>query len=405
MTIKNGQLILLITLIGCISNSCVETFDFETEVETFESALVIEATITNELKSQEILLSRTFALDEDGPSPENNANVKVIDGVQNEYLFHETDPGVYISNTAFSVQPNRNYTLQIITNNGRSYASQPTQLTKNTHIDNLYPLRSFNDDGVEGMSIFVDSFDPTGNSNYYRYTYEETYKIIAPLYDSLEIVFQEGSFFDHDLILRPEQEKICYGTTKSNTIIITSTIGFVEDRIDQFRVRFISRDNYIMSYRYSILVKQHVQSREAYTFYETLKDFSESESLFSENQTGFISGNVFSVANQQEKVLGFFDVSFLDAHRVYFNYEDYFPGEVLPPYAIGCNGFVAPLVETLGGGHPLFDHIVQGFQFFGFNPGSDDDFVFGDGPYVLVTRACGDCTALGSNVVPDFWIE
>ncbi|MEC8831737.1 MAG: DUF4249 domain-containing protein, partial [Bacteroidota bacterium] len=27
------------------------------------------------------------------------------------------------------------------------------------------------------------------------------------------------------------------------------------------------------------------------------------------------------------------------------------------------------------------------------------------GPYVFVPRICGDCTLLGSNVEPDFWVE
>ncbi len=26
-------------------------------------------------------------------------------------------------------------------------------------------------------------------------------------------------------------------------------------------------------------------------------------------------------------------------------------------------------------------------------------------PFIMVTRPCGDCTALGSNIVPDFWEE
>ncbi len=33
--------------------------------------------------------------------------VKVVDDIQNEYTFPETDPGTYMSTSAFSVQPNR----------------------------------------------------------------------------------------------------------------------------------------------------------------------------------------------------------------------------------------------------------------------------------------------------------
>ncbi len=398
--------IILIIILGIISSSCLETFDFESEVKTFESALVIEATITNELKLQKILLSRTFQLDTTAPSPESNASVKVVDDAQNEYLFHETDFGVYISNSAFSAQPNRNYSLQIQTNDGALYSSKAMQLTQNTNIDNVSVERGFNDDGVEGISILVDSYDPFGNSRYYRFEYEETYKIIAPKYSAYEIVFKEGSFFDYDILLRPEQEKICYNTVKSNTIIITSTINLVEDRLEKFTARFISRENYIMSHRYSILVKQYVQTQEAHAFYNALKNLSESESLLSQTQPGFINGNVFSETNQNEKVLGFFEVSSFDQKRVYFNYADFFPDEDLPPYIVGCNTLIAPPVATQGEppGHPLFDNIAAGFQYFETNDGSIPGVLFG-GPEIIVLPECGDCTVLGNNTPPDFWVD
>jgi len=45
-------------MISFITNSCIEPFEFETI--DFEDTLVIEATITNELKYHEINLTRTF---------------------------------------------------------------------------------------------------------------------------------------------------------------------------------------------------------------------------------------------------------------------------------------------------------------------------------------------------------
>jgi len=402
MIFKRTVQFFTIIILSVAMHSCIETFeDFKTE--TFESALVIEATITNELKKQEILLSRTFALEEDGPSPERNADVKVIDDVQNEYIFQETDSGRYVSTMAFNAKPNRTYSLSIKTNDGRSYTSDQSQLTQATQIDNLYAVREFNRDSIEGVSIFVDSFDPTGNSKFYRYEYEETYKIVAPKYIPFEVVFHEGSFTEFDLLPRPEQEKICYNTIASNTIIISNTTELNEDRIDRFPVRFLNRNNYIISHRYSILVRQFVQSREAYVYYEALKSFSELENLFSENQPGFINGNVFSENNRDEKVIGFFEVSSVDSKRIYFNYIDLFPDEELPLYAINCGTFIAPQVEVAAFIYPLFDHISSGFQYVSVNPSYTGSIH--DSPFFLVHRACGDCTALGKTEIPDFWIE
>ena len=310
MSLKKILKVVFTPIIVLVNYSCIETFDFESEIEIFESALVIEATITNELKPQEILLSRTFRLEANVPSPERRAQVKIIDNTNTEYLFKESDSaGTYLSTLPFAAKQNQDYTLSIITNDGKEYSSTPTKLTQNTKMDSLYAVRDFNEDGVEGMSIYVDSYDPTGNSNYYRHEYEETYKIIAPFWSNKDLVVIDspnnaafGVQYNLSFVPRSQEEQVCYNTVTSNAINISNTVDLEEDRLDKYRARFIGRDNFIISHRYSILVSQYVQSREAQEYYEKLKLFSASESLLSENQPGFFEGNVFSLDKSNEKV-------------------------------------------------------------------------------------------------------
>jgi len=353
------------------------------------------------------------------PVKESGATVVVTDDASNSYAFTETEPGNYKSQSPFAAQPNRSYKLSITTG-GKQYSSSEMQLTQPTTIDNLYVERDFNENGIEGVSVYVDSNDPLGNSKYYRHEYEETYKIIAPSYSPYEMIpngvefpilpadqpnfasMQELVDFLVTTQLRPEQEQICYNTVKSNTIITTNTNDLLEDKLEKYRVRFIGRDNSEIMHRYSILVRQYVQSLEAHTFYETLKTQSLSDNVFSETQPGFLVGNVFSQGNTNEKVVGFFEVSAADAKRVYFNYADLFVGENLPPYYVECDDFFEPdplTVDILSGiwtGSPLVQALDNGFQFF------DNQ---GDLPYRLVLNVCGDCTNLGSNEIPDFWEE
>lgn len=402
-------------LILMTSLSCVEEIPIETE--SFESVLVVEATITNENKKQQILLSRSFRFDSI-PVQESNALVLVTDDALNSYEFSETSPGIYKSQSDFAAQQGRSYTLSVVTAAGKKYASTEMLLTAPTSIDNLYVERDFNENGLEGVSIYVDSYDQTGNSIYYRHEYEKTYKIIAPSYSSEELVPNgvvfpilpdDQPFFSsvQELMdwlvtrqLRPEQEQICYNTIASNTIIVTSTNDLLEDKLDKYRVHFVGRDNSEIMYRYSILVKQFVQSREAFTFYETLKTQSLSDNVFSETQPGFLAGNMFSESDDNEKVVGFFEVSSSDEKRVYFNYADLFLNEELPPYYVTCDDFFTPdilRVDPLSGtwlGSPLVEAIENGFQYF------DNE---GDIPYRLVLNVCGDCTFLGDNEVPEFW--
>jgi hypothetical protein len=397
-----NRLTCLLVMIYISLVSCVKEIDFETE--TFESALVVEASITNEEKKHEIKLSRTYRFEDEGPAPETNAIVKVV-STNGDILFEETEAGKYISMVAFAAMPNINYVLQIKTSDGRSYKSNETNLTQTTQIDNLYAVRETNDDGVNGMSIYIDTFDPTGNSNYYRYEYEETYKIIAPKWVDMDLIVVADEWPDCfvELIPRPDT-RVCYNTVGSIDNIQGATTQFTEDRLTRFLVRQISSENYILSWRYSILISQYVQSIEAYTYFETLSDFAGEGSLFLQNQPGFIGSNIGSENSSQEMVLGFFEVSSVSSKRMFFSYDDFYPNEPQPPYAVACDelspeidlghptDLCGPLLVLIDGGTILYYQVNE-------SPGPRE------GPFYIVTAECGDCTRLGVTTVPDFWEE
>jgi len=400
--IKIQQLISILIL-SILASNCTEPFDFDEQI-VFEDAIVVEATITNELMYHQIKISRTFKFEDDGPKAENNASVKLVDSENNTYVFVENEPGIYVSNTKFEAKPNIDYQLFITTNDNRSYTTLNKQLTNSTKIDQLYASREVNSVGTEVVSIFVDSYDPTQSSNYYRYEYDETYKIIAPNWVSKDFVILQDEY-GNDLANpgfepRPLDERVCYNTTISNSIIQTSTTDLLEDRVSKFSVRNIRFDDPIISHRYSILVKQYVQTLEAYTYYDVLNQLSGTGSLFSQIQPGFINSNIFSVNNRDEKVLGFFEVSTVTEQRMFFNYEDLFPNENLRPYFINCRPST-PVIATPAG-TPLKDGIQAGvIKYFEDN----NDQSVGEGPYFVVPTPCGDCTVLGTNEQPDFWIE
>lgn len=391
-----------------ISSACINEIDFKTE--DFESALVIEATITNEAKIQKIILSRTFAFEEDGPSPETGATV-VIETNQGVFSFQEAEPGIYLSEIVFSAQANLEYQLKITTSNGSKYLSSSTQLTQATTIDAIYAERATNNLGENGIFIYVDSFDPTGNSKFYRYEYTETYKVISPKWVDKDIIVVDDTpqICEVDLVDRAQEEQICYATKKSMEINLVNTSSFSEDRVSKHLVRFINSNNYILSYRYSILVRQFVQSQEAYNYYATLDSFSEEGSIFSQIQPGNFSGNIFSETNSEEKVIGFFDVSTVSAERLFFNYEDFYPDEGIPPFFIACIPTDHPQFTATGFCGPLITELKSDRVVYHSGASKILDTITNDsitiGPFLMVLRPCGDCTALGSNVVPDFWVE
>ncbi len=375
--------------------SCTE--EFVPETETFQNLLVVEGNITDELKRHEIILSRTFRFEDEEASGESGAQVIVKDDLQNEYVFEETDPGKYVSTSAFQAVSDRTYVLSILTASGKSYESDPVRLPQSVQIDNLYAERIINEEGLEGVGIFVDNFDATGSASFYRYEFEETYRFNAPSFNDQDIVLVSEDPFVVNFVPRPQNKRTCYKTELSQGIIITKTEELDENKVFRFLVRFIGVDDYTNSDRYSVLVHQFTQSREAHVYYENVQNFSNSQTLFSQIQPGFIGGNMNSIDNPDENIIGFFQMTSVTSKRLFFNYRDFFPTESLPPFFIDCSGTGPQMLPIPTA---LITELKRGDLLYAGETGINDIFT---GPYLLVPEQCGDCTVLGTNVRPDFW--
>lgn len=386
-------------------NGCTEQYILQTN--NFENALVVEATITNELKKQTIKISRTFRLEENGPIFESGADVSITDNEGNQYQFEEED-SIYVSTTEFKAIQGRKYKLNFTTRDGSSYNSTSENLTAVNEIENMTATVQTRE-GQIGVQINVNSYDPNRTSKYYRYEYEETYKIITPLWDPDTAILlpplEIGGHKEIGLIPRTGESKTCYSTDYSKDIILTTTNELSEDRVN-FPVRFISNKNYIISHRYSILVRQYIQSLEAYTFYKTLKELSGSESILSQNQPGFFYGNINALNNPNEKIIGFFEVSSVSSKRIFFNYENLFPNEPIPPYKEECE--IRNWVFCFESANPdckgaiLLSNIETNQLLY------LDNYLYTNGinqVYKMVPPPCGDCTTFSSNKIPSFWIN
>jgi len=385
----------LITIL--ISFSCTEPYLLQTS--NFEEALVIEATITNELKTQQIKLSKTYRLEENGPEFVENANVSIEDNLGNVYPFIENND-VYESQTPFQAIAGRNYKLTIIAN-GKTYTSSQEVLGTVNPIQNV-EVNDINLAGERGAEIRVKAFDPTNSSKYYRYEFEETYKIIAPKWlpytvkvdpNTLEFIFTPRAY----------EARTCYSTFKSNELILHTTSNLSEDRVD-FMVRFIPVSNPIIMHRYSILVKQYIQNLASYTYYNTLKTMSGSGSILSQNQPGFFSGNIKCDSNPNEKIIGFFDVSSISSQRIFFNFEEVFPNTLQPAYFYDCF-YCQELDPFLCPG--AYDWTLVSDRIFATSSLNTIPtyllYYSGPNPLNLIPPPCGDCTTFSSNVVPSFW--
>jgi len=383
-------------------NGCIEPF--ETTNLTFENILVVEGRLTNENKKHTIQLSRTFQVDSSTPTPEQNAKVFIIENNNITHSFTEQEPGVYITDNSFSAKANTIYQLKIETQNGKTYSSTDQNLTETAQLEEVnfkVTKKQFEDE--DEVQITVNTFSSNSEANNFLYEYEETYKIVSRYWSHLTF---DTSVYPPLVIkkVNPDDTRFCYNTRFSNEILQTETSSLSENRIIDFKVRSIPPLDFILRDRYSILVKQYVQTLNAYSYFETLNKFSTSENVFAQSQVSFIQGNIFSETDSEEKVIGFFEVNSVATKRLFFDKEDVVQDQ-FSEFPITCEPKRFAKFDSEGN-RPLENALRNDYIFYNFG---DAGFIEvednNDLPFILVKRPCGDCTVFGTSVKPDFWID
>lgn len=389
------KIYLAVTLLSGIT-ACEDPY--EPKTNTFESVLVVDATITNELKVQQITISETYRLEErrDTVNFVNNAQVSVNASSGETFNFIGAGNGEYRSVDPFQALPGETYRLEIVAD-GEVYQSTPEQISGVSQLDSLYVRREIGNTGLPGAAILVNN--NSNSRNYYRYTYEETYKIVSPYVRNkdLAVIYTEENF-DFELIPTTKEEEICYNTLESNEIVIANTEGVDNNSYNGLLIKFLNfRDSKIF-HRYSILVKQLNISAEAFNYYETANELAGNDNVFSQKQPGFLQGNLTSVENEDRKIVGYFSVASVDSKRIFFNYTDILDLDQRPSLIRNCEKF-RPIADSLR----MFIENNE-IKFLDNNVGFPPDD-YGAGPYLVVYTRCRDCTVYGTNVKPEFWID
>ncbi|QYA24722.1 DUF4249 domain-containing protein [Gramella sp. MT6] len=373
-----------LVLLGLLS-SCVDEIELATE--NFESILVIEGIITDKEEIQEIKVSRSYRLEENQPSPVTDASVSVTSSAGETFIFERDTAGVYLSQVPFSAKKGIEYSLEVSTANG-NYQSNPVVGQEETLIDNIRSTRAQLREDT-GVAIVVSSSDEDPGA-YYKYEFEETFKIVSRYRILNDLIINEDDEFE--VVPKANEEYICYNTLPSQEIVLSNTNELSENNVNDYLVRFISKEDSKIAYRYSILVKQLKISADAHDFYTTLKNLSESENIFSQYQPGFLEGNIQAVTNSAERVIGFFTTAAVDEQRLFFNYTDYFDVEEDPrPYHYGpCESYLPE--------RDLLRELIETNQveLFGEDP---------PGVYSVIAARCVNCNFFGTNVQPEFWTE
>lgn len=306
------RFLFLISLIFFIGIGCLEKFN--PQIPNPSNVLVVEGHLSDRREPDRVKLSRTRAIGNPLSVAEQNARVVVIDGSGREHVFGEVAPGVYESaKSDFQGVVGEIYMLDIVTRDGRHYRSDPVRFKKTPPIEEVYYEEAskvqLGELDQSGISVFLDTYDPTGNTRYYRWEWLENWEIKMPINSKYDFqVFKDtvGMGYPIPKALRVD---VCYDTDTTRKIMVASTKLLREDRVSRFELTFVSTDGFKLESIYGIIVYQYALDEAGHAYWDELRAASEGQGTLFDPQPYELTGNVRNVDDPDEPVLGYFDAS------------------------------------------------------------------------------------------------
>lgn len=387
MRIKQSGIVILSII---ISSSC--KIEYRPHVQSPATGyLVVEGFINSAGGPTTITLSRTIKVYDDSVRDirEHNALVS-IEGQSNEsFPLYESGDGVYTCGP-LELNSNEKYRLKIKTVNGKEYASDFSAYRTTPDVDSLSWKR--NSDGVK---IYINTHDDQNQPGFYYWTYEETWEINSAFYTNVQYVFEPGFTDPVGVEYRKQDHSVdttfyvCWQNVKSSNINIASTEKLIRNHI-YFPIMSIEPKSRKLSVLYSLEVKQHAISKEAYRFFSVLKTNSEDIGSITGPLPSELPGNIRCISDPSEMVIGFVEVSQEKESKRLFISNNELPDWDYNPHCTIVT--VQNNQEEVKKNEDLYPTLVA--ETIGYSIKSF---------YATQDRNCMDCTLTGSNVKPVFW--
>jgi hypothetical protein len=373
----------------------------------YESLLVVEGLVSDEIASYSVRLSRTLQEQNSSPEIVADADLFITDDLGKTNYMHNTGGGIYkTDSTEFRGITGRTYVLHIKTMDGRKYESDPYLMQSVPDIDSIYfakdqELVNNATEIQNGIRIFLNS-KPGDDNQYYRWDFTEIWKFKVP--NPMRYNYLSAN----NIIPVPQVKQYCWKRRKSDVILIRSIFSGQADRVENQPIFFIAANKSDrLMLEYNIDVKQYSISKKEYDFWVNLKRVDDSGGDIFATQPFPVISNIHNINNSKEKVLGYFQVSSVKHKIKNIMFSDisglglpYFHNSACERIEMGPKDFAWPVNSP-----PLtFDDIFYMYTASGYSfiePMYSMDTNLLD-KLVFAKSECADCSLTGTLIKPDF---
>jgi len=290
--------------------SCVEPYELQSI--NYEDLLVVEGFVSNLDEEYYVKLSRLVPLGSDSVYPVGKATISIVDENEFQFFFTEGDRGNYtMDNNSFNAKTGGVYKLRIQTTDGNIYESEFAEVFESPPIDSIYfeydQVVNFEGNVSKGIQFFVDVDAEASKAEYFNYEWEETWIIDPP--------------YTHPL--KPIGSDPCYKTVKSEgNLKLATTKDFQQQVVLKHPINFVDNRTNRLTYHYSMLVKQYALSKEAYEYYNKIREQNYNTGSVFDKTPSSITGNIKCITNPDLLVVGFFQVYGGSDKRIFVKREE-----------------------------------------------------------------------------------
>lgn len=377
--------------------TCVEPID-PASVGTSD-LLVVEGIVTDQPERQEVLLSRTNTIRSSEILRETGATVWMVDGSGLTIDFEEVEDGRYLTVNPYAAGVGQTLQLFITTSQNREYKSEVVEVQTTPPIDSVYA--EFTPEPTQNIfagrfQFFVDSRENPERKRYFRWKWNTTFELSVPW--PSRWILRDGEFINRDRGGANDsiQVEICWSTFISPDLVIQD-LEIPELGVRKLPLLSFHSDNRQMIRGYNIQVKQYALEEESFNYWNQIQEITEDQGSLSDKQPGTIVGNLTSITDPAEIVLGYFEAAQEQSVR-----RQYVPLDFLD---VGYRAIEGNFVNC------VVDSVVSAKtpQAVGATlEDLGDEWAlayFSDGPpfAVFYPKSCSECTQYGVNKRPDFW--
>ncbi|WP_101444748.1 DUF4249 domain-containing protein [Pontibacter ramchanderi] len=322
----------LVALTGIGMASCIDPIVIQTG-ET-EPKLVVSGLITDQSDESLNKVSLSWSEPFDGESkvvynrPVLGASVKILDNRGTGFQLIEGERGVYFLPQYMAGEAGQQYRLYIKLQDGREYESAPELLQPSPQMEQVsYTFKEFtevvkNGSGelveqtTDGFEVYATVQDPAGKSNYYRWDATGVFEYFSRAPDVIPIPATQCWSFVGRVTGRAvtANDRLFNGNIHKQTVVV------------------LPAD---MPTKYLVRVRQYALTEQAHEFWRLFEQQQSSVGSIFDPPPAKIRGNLYSLSNPGEEVIGYFGASGISEKGLLINRAVHAPfrsGPYEPPF-------------------------------------------------------------------------